>query len=150
MQVYVIQESGHTIVSTHDEFIQKTNNLRQIGWDCMTHSRHGFMYIQSQYLLVVDGALRNRDFETTYREFMKWITRLAKRVSVDDVLVRVYDENKSSLVNDCGERFLAMYELPSWARGDGHSNWTEYMMWVCSEDEAMPHKLYDYLQRGKE
>ena len=38
--------------------------------------------------IIVDGSLRDRFFEQTFMEFNKWLNRLAKRVSVEEILVQ--------------------------------------------------------------
>ena len=73
------------------------------------------------------------------REFMKWLCRLAKRVIVEDVLVRIWDYESEFLLNE-RDRFSDMWESPSW----GHSNkdsepaWWEFMCWERHPNSDMP------------
>lgn len=47
--------------------------------------------MQTEYLITVYGDLRDTFFEETLKSFMKWINRLAKRVYVDEVNVKIYN-----------------------------------------------------------
>lgn len=96
MNVYVIQKNGHNSSSSHDEFGQRTNNLfDRYGYK---NREHGWLQMQDEYILVVDGSLRDREFEETFRAFQKWLIRLSKRVTVKSVLVKINDYDKSKLI----------------------------------------------------
>ena len=83
MDVYVIQKNGHNSSCSCDEFGERTNNLTDWYGD-RTRSR-GMLCTQDEYILVVDAALRDREFDETYREFIKWLVRLGK-----DIFNRIY------------------------------------------------------------
>ena len=150
MEVYVTQREGHDSSCSHDEFGMKTNNLTD--W-YGNKSLQGWHRTQSQYIITVWANLRDRHFEETKREFMNWLCRLAKRVSVDDVLVSIQgDCDREWLIRDHGERFDKMFEWPSWSKirdkkfnGDTEPNWCEFMMWERGYDTDMPMQLaYKY------
>ena len=91
MNVYVIQKAGHNSSSSCDEFGEITNNLLDYyGYK----SRNGWLQTQDEYILVVNGALRDREFNETFREFMKWTVRLGKRVGIEDILVEIKGYDK--------------------------------------------------------
>lgn len=126
MNVYVIQKNGYNSSSSHDEFGQWSN----LGNGKYEHS----FETQDKYILVVDGSLRDRVFEETYREFMKWLCRLAKRVMVEDILVEVKGYDKSTVIRNTEIQrkkyswrkvFDGMFEDPSWCNKDGEPNWCE-------------------------
>lgn len=118
MDIHSIKCSGYNESSSVDEF------------DVHVYNYLHYVDLQSQYLLVVEGALRDRTFEQTYREFVRWLTRLAKRVVVDDVLVKIFDPyNNNSIITNNNDAFGQMYEWGSWMNDTGVPTWTEFMLW---------------------
>lgn len=154
MDVYIIQKNGHSTSQFHDEFGEVTNNL--IDRFGSRSRRKGSLRTQDEYILVVDGALRDREFEQTYREFVKWLCRLAKRVRVEDVLVEVKGYDKSTIIRNTNiqrEKYLyqtvfgEMFEDPSWCSDDefGEPNWCEYLLWNRAKNSNYPMLLgYKY------
>lgn len=130
MDVYIIQKNGHDKSSSHTEFGMwgGYRNWKTLSTD-----------IQSEYILVVDGNLRDRMFDQTFREFQKWLCRLAKRVWVEDVMVEVKAYEEVSLIRNTNGIYTKMFEDPTWCNDDEYSepNWCEYLMW----DRA---RKYDY------
>ena len=86
MTWHVVQCSGHDCSSSHDPFGERTD-LGTDSYGCK--SDRGWFRTQSRYVVVLEGHLRDTCYEETLRAFVKWMNRLAKRVSVDDMLVRV-------------------------------------------------------------
>ena len=112
MNVYVIQKEGKDSSCSCDEFGEVTNNLRDSYGD--RDRKRGWLQVQSEYILVVDAFLRDREFEQTYKEFQKWICRLAKRISVEDVLVEIKDYEQSTIIrnnNDCYGNMLSLIHI---------------------------------------
>ena len=113
----------------------------------------------NEYILTIDGALRDRKFEQTYREFIKWLVRLGKRVRIGHILVEVEGYGKSTIVTDRyiqNEKYSHMkvfenlFEDPSWSNETGEVNWAEYLMWDRAKDSSYPLLLaYKYF-RDKE
>ena len=60
--------------------------------------------IKEEYNIIVNGQLRDREFDETLREFGKFMNRLAKRIWVEDTLVEIsngyYAWNKKYVIND--------------------------------------------------
>lgn len=144
MNVYVIQKNGHNSSSSHDEFGQRTNNL----FDCYgcKNREHGWLQMQNEYILVVDGSLRDREFEETFRAFQKWLIRLSKRVIVKSVLVKINDYDKSKLIQDeCGY-YWSLFEYPYGSRGNetGEPAWYEYLLWQPMNNNRMYPKILGY------
>ena len=156
MSIYVIQKEGHDMSSSCDEFGQRTDNLISSFGYGNIHTRRGWHEVQTEYLVVVDAALRDRDFETTKRNFIKWLTRLAKRVLVINVMVQISGwDSKAMKIFDDYEAFSDMFEMPSWGgwwgsggKSDSH-NWCEYLMWEHGEDDEMPIKLSEYMRLNR-
>ena len=144
MNVYVIQKNGHNSSSSHDEFGQRTNNLfNRYGYK---NREHGWLQMQDEYILVVDGSLRDREFEETFRAFQKWLIRLSKRVTVKSVLVKINDYDKSKLIQDeCGY-YWSLFEYPYGSRGNetGEPAWYEYLLWQPMNNNRMYPKILGY------
>ena len=149
MNVHIVQKAGHNSSSSCDEFGMITNNLKDNYGD--RSLRRGWLHTQDEYILVVEGNFRDRLFDDTYKEFIKWLCRLAKRVDVCCVLVNIDSDDKGSCViceNDKYHNVYAeMFESPSWSwnNKDKKPNWCEYLMWDSHKDSDMPAKLaYKY------
>lgn len=152
MDVYVIQKNGHNNSSSCDEFGERTNNLTD-RYGQKSRVR-GWLYTQDEYILVVDAALRDREFNQTYREFMKWLVRLGKRVMIDNILVKISGYDKSTIIKDYSVQnekyswqnvFDNLFENPSWTNNDGEVNWCEYMLYPRAKDSDYPMMLaYKY------
>lgn len=92
--------------------------------------RHGIdMETNEKYILTLDGFLCDREFRETVREFMNWLCRLAKRVYINDLCVKVHDKCGNKLVLTDPDPFSAMAEAPSSMDWHGESAWWEYLMW---------------------
>ena len=138
---YIIQKNGYSSSCSCDEFGESTNNLID-RYGYKSRSR-GWLKTQDEYILVVSAALRDREFEQTYREFIKWLVRLAKRISCEDVLVSIKGYDKSTIIK--GDEFMDLFEKPSWWNNTGEVNWTEFMMWNRAKGSSYPMTLaYKY------
>lgn len=147
MEVHIIQKDGHNSSSSCDEYGDRTNNL--VDHYGSHNYRTGWLRIQRKYMLVITASLRDRHFEETFKEFNKWLNRLAKRVSVLDVLVRIHDYEKEYLFNDkCDIKspYYQMTETPSWSSvSDGEPCWAEHLMWDRAKNADYPIMLaYKY------
>ena len=151
MNVYIIQKNGCNSSSSHTEF-GVWGGYRK--WKALS------LDIQDEYILVVDGSLRDRMFEQTYREFQKWLCRLAKRIDVEDVLVEIKGYEQSTIIRNphvkskyskhsCDTIYGQMHEKPTWCYDDdefGEPNWCEYLMWSRAKDSSLPMMLeYKYI-----
>ncbi len=157
MNVYVIPKKGHDFSQNCDEFGMCTNNLTD--WYGNKSQKRGWLKTQADYILVVDGALRDRTFEETKREFSKWLCRLAKRVIVNHLCVELENACRIMLFKDditTNDVFYNMWESPSWTvvpkieignEPEPRVNWCEYLMWEEGIDSNLPmllkYKYYD-------
>lgn len=139
MEVYTNKRDGDDMWTTHDEYGYRTDNL--IDTYGFKDHKHGMRKTQSRYVITVEGSLRDCTFHETHREFMNWLCRLAKRLEVDSVLVRIHDS--------CGDRitidtygwdnpYRQMCEDPSWTSKDGEPCWWEHLMWRPYKDDCLP------------
>ena len=152
MNVYVIQKNGDSSSSSCDEFGEVTNNLVD-SYGNKSRDR-GWLRTQDEYILVVDGSFRDRMFEQTFREFMKWLCRLGKRVDIEDVLVEVKGYDKSTIIRNTNIQrkkysyrkvFDGLFEDPSWCNDTGEPNWCEFMMYDRAKNSDYPMLLaYKY------
>ena len=112
MRVHVVQKYGTNESSSHNE-------LGEFMWYRRDAECDGFMHTQSKYLLVLEGDLRDRLFDETLHELNKWLNRLAKRVYVKDIILRLdgYSvsarHNKSLIISDA-DPYYDMAELLSY------------------------------------
>ena len=130
MNIYVIQKNGHNSSSSCDEFGWTTNNLTDNYGD--KSRKRGWLRTQDEYILVVNGSFRDRMFEQTVKEFNKWVCRLAKRISVEDVLVEVKGYDEKLIIRNNNNVYGEMFEYPSWSvsnKDRTSKNWCEYLMW---------------------
>ena len=135
MNVYISQRAGYNCSCSCDEFGLRTNNLKDR--DGYKNRSRGWLETQSRYMLTVDGGLRDREFEETKREFMKWICRLAKRLHVYSVVVKIEDYSQSMVISN-EKPFEQMYE---WK--DGEKRWISYLLWERDPESYWPLKLAD-------
>ena len=154
MNIYVVQKNGHNSSSSCDEFGDVTNNLVD-NYGNRSRKR-GWLRTQDEYILVVNGSFRDRMFDQTYKEFQKWLCRLAKRVEVEDVLVEIKGWKQSALIrnhhiqkeNIYETVYGQMFEKPTWCYENdeyGEPNWCEFMMWDRAKNSNYPMLLgYKY------
>lgn len=135
VHVHPIKQHGHNCCSTHDEFEMRTNNATTEYGE--KSRRYGMYYMQQQYSLVLEGSLRDRMFDTTKTELLKWLCRLSKRLHVDTVVVKLWDDYDRELVISNPDPFEDMYE---WR--DDEIRWTDYLRWECAPNTSIPMKLY--------
>ena len=126
MKVHIVRKSGHSSSASYNEFMEDLY-FRQDA-DC-----DGWMRTQDSYLLVLEAALCDRYFGQTLHELTRWLNRLAKRVRVTDILVRLsgVDEgfSKKEAVFANAEPFCQMLEPFSWEEESGGvPAWTQYLL----------------------
>lgn len=128
MKVHVVQASGHNISSSHDEFGTPLFFMRGGDFD-------GWMKVQGRYFLVLDGQLRDKKFAETKLELNKWLNRLAKRIPVEEVLVRLRGYKKDLVISNSAP-YEQMLEPFSWeSSSNGEPAWAEYLLLRTYEEE---------------
>lgn len=152
MDVYIIRKNGYNSSCSCDEFGEVTNNL--VDGNGYKSRARGWLRTQDEYILIVNGDLRNREFEQTYREFIKWLVRLCKRTGLKDILVEIKGYGKSTVIKNRSIQrkkysfksvFGGLYEEPSWCNDTGEVNWAEFMMWSRAKNSSYPMLLeYKY------
>ena len=73
MEIHTVRAYGHDMRSNRDE-------LDNLSLDFKT---------QSRYFLVLDGNLRDRYYEDTFKELNKFLNRLAKRIYIESMYVNL-------------------------------------------------------------
>ena len=138
MEIHIIRHDGYRSSCSCDEFEMNSNNLVDIYGN---KSNRGWLETQNTYSLVLVGDLRDRVFEETHREFMKWLCRLSKRLCVESILVRINSYDKYITIDEKAfdNPYCEMYEDPSWCKdSDGEPAWWEYLMWKRWRDTPLP------------
>lgn len=114
MDIHIVKARGYDMSSNRDE-------LDNPVWDFKT---------QSRYFLVLDGNLRDRCYEETFKELNKFLNRLAKRLMIDSAYVQLndiginYNSYTFTNKNNCyGNMF------------DSENPWYDYLMWEWKDDE---------------
>ncbi len=146
MDTYVIRKKGWSTSMPFDEFGQWSN----LGNGEIYGNSFPEFKMQDKYIIVVDGSLRDTKFEEAIRAFQNWLCRLAKRIVVQDVFVRIGDGwDKSTIVENKNNVYLNMFEYPSWdlCNKDKIPAWSEYMYYECVKGSSYPLLLaYKYFE----
>lgn len=125
MYVHIVQKIGYNSSNFWDEFeIPSDKEIKT----------------QDYYILVFEASLRDRTFKETFKEFNKFLNRLAKRVLIENILVSVKDFSKEFVFKN-EKPYSEMYEWPSWSNDTGEPAWWEYLMWDRGIDTWMPMAL---------
>lgn len=111
MNVYTIQTAGHDSWQNFDEFYNRVEDFRT----------------QSRYFLVLDGNLRDRYYEDTFKELNKFLNRLGKRLMVDSVYVRLYNYERSHIFTNKNDCYSKMFE--------NDNPWYNYLMWEFEDED---------------
>ena len=131
MHIHVIQKHGYNGSCSHNEFGE---------W--IPGEPH---HTQDRYFLVIEADLRDRKFDETKLELNKWLNRLAKRVDIYEILVRLEGQGRELIISNA-KPYEQMAEWPSWTDvSGGEPMWCEYLMWSRAKDSEYPMKLaYKY------
>lgn len=113
MNIYTIRANGHNSWSNHDE-------LDHLNFDFKT---------QSKYFIVLDGSLRDRHYEDTFKELNKFLNRLSKRLPVHSMYVQVYTYDRLHIHTFTNENdyYGKMFE--------SEHPWYKYLMWKWKDDD---------------
>lgn len=150
MEVIVNVDPRHNSSCSCDEFMQRTDNLRDRYGD-RSRSR-GWLRTSDDYYLTIVADLRDRMFAETFREFQKWLCRLAKRVDVDEVNVTIKadDRREPYFIHEISwnNPYSEMFEEPSWIeKSEGEPTWCEYLMWERDPYTGLPFDhVYKYVE----
>ena len=137
MYVHIVQKIGYNSSNFWDEFeIPSDKEIK----------------IQDYYILVFEASLRDRTFKETFKEFNKFLNRLAKRVLIENILVSVKDFSKEFIFKN-EKPYSEMYEQGSYGENDKPA-WWEYLMWAKGADTDLPmvleYKYHNNLKNNEE
>lgn len=119
METYINKLEGHSSSANHDEFFNHSN---------LGDGIHGNMFhAQEHFLVTLNGALRDMEFEETVKEFTKWITRFSKRCLIEECLVRIVGYDKDKIFTNDEDSLSNLYEWDN--------NWTDYLRWKPDRDD---------------
>lgn len=111
MNIYTIQTAGYDSWQNFDEFYNRVEDFKT----------------QSRYFLVLDGNLRDRYYEDTFKELNKFLNRLGKRLMVDSVYVRLYNYEHSHIFTNENDCYGKMFE--------NDNPWYNYLMWEFEDED---------------
>ena len=111
MNIYTIQTAGYDSWQNFDEFYNRVEDFKT----------------QSRYFLVLDGNLRDRYYEDTFKELNKFLNRLGKRLIVDSVYVRLYNYEHSHIFTNENDCYGKMF--------DSENPWYNYLMWEFEDED---------------
>lgn len=126
--VKYFMNNGYDTSSSHDELGRRYFSMED-------------GHMQSRYTVVLTGDLRYRDFKTTFKETVNWLCRLAKRVIVNNVLIKVSEDfGESRIIEDTRGVFYEMFEDPSWSisKNQQQCNRFEYLLWDGDRYSGLP------------
>ena len=75
------------------------------------------------FLITIEGDLRDRKFDQTRDEVMRWICRLGKRLFITDICLSIRDEHGRKAVLTDEKPLLDLYEGPHWIVKYGKPKW---------------------------
>ena len=99
MKIHIVQKEGYSGSANFNEFFE---TVRQ-------------------------GDFRDRMYEQTFRELNKFLNRLAKRIYVDDILIRLTGWDKETIISN-PDPYKDMYEYSANSSEDEPA-WWEYLFW---------------------
>lgn len=111
MDVHIVRAYGHNTWQNFDEFYNRVEDFKT----------------QSRYFLVLDGNLRDRYYEDTFKELNKFLNRLGKRLMVDSVYVRLYNYERSHIFTNKNDCYGKMFE--------NDNPWYNYLMWGFEDED---------------
>lgn len=103
---WVTSEPAHSTFCNCDEFYQHSN--LGTGWDSSFD-------VQTNFIITLSGSLRDRVFETTYKDVIKWLNRLSKRLQIRYLCIRVSEEDHTAVITSSEWRENFEYET-SWSK----------------------------------
>lgn len=111
MDIHIVRAYGHNSWQNFDEFYNQVEDFKT----------------QSRYFLVLDGNLRDRCYEETFKELNKFLNRLGKRLMVDSVYVRLYNYERSHIFTNKNDCYSKMFE--------NDNPWYNYLMWEFEDED---------------
>ena len=113
MTVHIIQKEGYSGSANFNEFFETVYREDFKTQDC--------------YYLILEGQFRDRMYEQTFRELNKFLNRLAKRVYVDDILIRLTGWDKEIVISN-SDPYQDLYDYSADSNKDEPA-WWEYLLW---------------------
>lgn len=128
MMVSIIQRPGFDVSSSHDEYDCQTDNGINTYDPDIRSRRNGWYQTQSEYILVLDGDLRDVYWDEGIKMLTKWLCRLSSRMFMNDIMLKCYDGWYEKVFNNYRPFYEMMVE-PSWYSNGKTTNWFEHLAW---------------------
>lgn len=136
--VYVVPAKGFESSQNFDDFGCQSNLLSSFEDKLLKQ--------QDTYILVVDCHIGEGEFSEIVRCFMKWLCRLAKRIFISYITIRIEDDDRDYIFTD-DSALRRLYEWPSWANNERKPSWGEAFMYERAKHSMFPLLLeYKYCQ----
>lgn len=116
----------HIIVNAFEPFRYRHDDFNEFD-QCVGRHNHHRNNIEEEYFLVITGDLRDRVYSQTFKELNKFLIRLAKRVRVEDVMIKLFDDFGHKYIFD-SDKYSEIIENTSWVSEGKETNWCEYLM----------------------
>ncbi len=139
MKIHIVHKEGYSGSANFNEFFEPV--------------RRGDFETQDCYYLILEGQFRDRVYEQTFRELNKFLNRLAKRVYVNDILIRLTGWNKEFIISN-SDPYQNMYEYSADSNKDEPA-WWEYLLWDRDPSggnypEKLTHKYPKLKERNRD
>lgn len=158
---------------SHDEFMvcaskpkYNIENMNRFAVPNNYRYHDGWIERNSTFILTIHGSFRDCTFTDCLKAFNKWLTRLAKRVWVNDVFIRIIGEEnivttdsdgypkyieKDIVLTDDSYAYGSMYEYFG-KENEDKCNWTQYMYpellnkgrFATGKYNSIPRMIYKY------
>lgn len=148
MDIYVNKKAGFNCSDSCDEYGDRTNNLVDMYGN--KSFQRGWLETQNEYVITISDDFRDRMFEDTLHDFMKWVTRLGRRICIEsiDIVISGYS-NKSGIYKKYRieeDSIDGYFHTLNDYLDDGPS-WIDHLMWKRARNSYMPAELmYKYYE----
>lgn len=130
MYFHTFRAGGYSTTEFYDEYGQRTNNLDDYFYKGYKSQKDGCLRTQDSYYIFIEGNFRDTYFNKQYRQLMKWITRLAKRLYIEDIDVLYRD--------DMGHQQRIVFEPNGYDFAEIYvweNNWCDHLLWWTNKEE---------------
>ena len=126
METLITKSNYPNLSSSHDEFDEWTNLI----YDRDPNYPRGFYDKGTKFFITVDANIRDQMFKETLKQFTKWILHLSTKIPIDSCLVKIYDYDKSIILDWGSDVFTNKFI-------NSDEKWMEVLY------EWNPYKIYD-------
>lgn len=105
MHITAVRRPGYYNASSNTDEFDNFSNLANDG-------RGGLFEYQTNYFLIFNGDLRDREFNETYKALIKCLVRLCKRIDVENILIEISTEHgRRKIIKSADDHMDYWYDL---------------------------------------